>query len=273
MDYISTGQRNIIMSVSGRVIQHFIVAFVLLALLNVPAYSGGFGKGATGNGVSAPKMDAPARIDTGTAPTYSAGYSASNSHSYPYDAGSTTSQITSNMTVNSPSVSFAGAGRGSLATTASGTSGIGQGSFATTGSAANAAGSGQGSLANVTTASPNTAAFGNNTTLPPAKATNQVHKNSLSYKGETHVYAVRSPDGSINKIGESAQGVRVGDGASKRAEQQVRQSNREVGPGHTAEIRKTFPDKRTARTYETNLIERYRRMYGQDSLPGNLTNR
>src|SRR5690606_32667068 len=45
----------------------------------------------------------------------------------------------------------------------------------------------------------------------------KVHKNSRSYDGETHVYAVRNSDGTANKIGESAQGVRVRDGASKRA--------------------------------------------------------
>ncbi|WP_419227317.1 hypothetical protein [Alteromonas sp. OM2203] len=100
-----------------------------------------------------------------------------------------------------------------------------------------------------------------------------VHKNSRSYEGETHVYAIRSPDGSVNKIGESAQGVRIRDGASKRAEQQVRRLNREVGPGHTSEIRNIFPNKNAARNYETRLIERYRRMYGQDTLPGNKTNR
>lgn len=77
----------------------------------------------------------------------------------------------------------------------------------------------------------------------------------------------------MNKIGESAQGVRVRDGASKRAEQQVRKLNREAGPGHTSEIRRIFPNKDAARTYETNLIERYRRMYGQDTLPGNRINR
>ncbi|MEM9103207.1 MAG: RHS repeat-associated core domain-containing protein [Pseudomonadota bacterium] len=99
------------------------------------------------------------------------------------------------------------------------------------------------------------------------------HKNSRDYDGETHVYVVRNPDGSVNKIGESAQGTRIRDGASKRAEQQVRKLNREVGPGHTSEIRKTFPNKDAARTYETNLIKRYRRMYGQDTLPGNNTNR
>ena len=100
-----------------------------------------------------------------------------------------------------------------------------------------------------------------------------VHKNSRSFAGETHVYSIRNPDGTINKIGESAQGLRIRDGASKRAEQQVRKLNREVGPGHTSEIRNTFPNKDTARTYETNLIERYRKMYGRDTLPGNKTNR
>jgi RHS repeat-associated protein len=105
------------------------------------------------------------------------------------------------------------------------------------------------------------------------KAAEKVHKNSRKYQGETHVYAIRNPDGTINKIGESAQGVRKTDGMSKRAEQQVRKLNSDVGPGHRSQIRKTFPDKDQARAYETKLIERYRRMYGQDKLPGNKTNR
>jgi hypothetical protein len=100
-----------------------------------------------------------------------------------------------------------------------------------------------------------------------------VNKNSRSYKGETHVYAVRGPDGGVHKIGESAAGTRLRDGASKRAEKQVRALNRKDGPGYTSEIRKTFSDKDSARTYETNLIERFRSMYGQDKLPGNKTNR
>lgn len=39
------------------------------------------------------------------------------------------------------------------------------------------------------------------------------------------------------------------------------------------EILKSFSDKASARDYETRLIERFRRMYGQETLPGNLTNR
>ena len=99
------------------------------------------------------------------------------------------------------------------------------------------------------------------------------HKNSLNYVGETHVYRVKGPDGTTYKIGESAQGVRVSDGASIRAEQQARRLTRETGDVYTTEIRKTFPDKASARKYETNLIERFRRLYGDDTLPGNKTNR
>lgn len=98
------------------------------------------------------------------------------------------------------------------------------------------------------------------------------HKNSLDYVGETHVYRVKGPDGTY-KIGESAQGVRVGDGASIRAEQQVRRLQRETGEEFRSDIRRTFPDKASARDYETRLIERFRRMYGEDTLPGNKTNR
>lgn len=105
------------------------------------------------------------------------------------------------------------------------------------------------------------------------KLAEKVHKNSRKFGGETHVYAIRNPDGTINKIGESAQGVRKADGKSKRAEQQARKLNREVGPGHETEIRKTFANKDAARNYETKLIDRYRRMYGADKLPGNKTNR
>lgn len=100
------------------------------------------------------------------------------------------------------------------------------------------------------------------------------HGNSLSNSAETHVYVIRDPQGRAYKIGESAQGVRVGDGASIRAEQQVRDLIRQNGPGYTSEIRRTFPGgKAPARTYETNFIERFRRMFGDDQLPGNLTNR
>jgi len=98
------------------------------------------------------------------------------------------------------------------------------------------------------------------------------HKNSLDYVGDTHVYRVKGPDGTY-KIGESAQGVRVSDGASIRAEQQVRQLQRQTGDEFRSDIRKPFPDKASARDYETRLIERFRRMYGADTLPGNKTNR
>lgn len=101
----------------------------------------------------------------------------------------------------------------------------------------------------------------------------KVHKNSLDYVGDTHVYRVKGPDGSTYKVGESAQGTKVRDGASIRAEQQARRLTRETGDTYTSEIRKTFPDKASARDYETRVIERFRRMYGQDTLPGNKTNR
>jgi hypothetical protein len=77
----------------------------------------------------------------------------------------------------------------------------------------------------------------------------------------------------IYKIGESALGTRATDGASKRAEQQVRKLLRETGQNYASEICKTFEDKASAREYETNLIERFRQIYGQGALPGNKTNR
>jgi RHS repeat-associated protein len=97
-----------------------------------------------------------------------------------------------------------------------------------------------------------------------------LNKNSLDYVGDTHVYRIIGPDGSTFKIGQSARGVRVRDGASIRAEQQVRQLRRETSDYHRSQIRKVFPDKRSAWEYETNLIQRFRRRYGKETLPGNL---
>jgi hypothetical protein len=102
---------------------------------------------------------------------------------------------------------------------------------------------------------------------------NGVHKNSLDYVGETHVYRIKGPDNKSYKIGESAQGTRKADGASIRAEQQARKLSRETGGRFESEIRKTFPDKASARDYETRVIERFRRMHGDSTLPGNKTNR
>ena len=101
----------------------------------------------------------------------------------------------------------------------------------------------------------------------------RIHKNSLKHVGPTHVYRIKGPDGKTIKIGESALGTRVRDGASRRAEKQVRALNRTEGPGHTSEIRRWFPDKASARAYETRVIERFRRRFGQDELPGNVMNR
>lgn len=98
-----------------------------------------------------------------------------------------------------------------------------------------------------------------------------VHKNSRAYVGQTHVYRIKLPDGKTYKIGESARGVRKRDGASIRAESQVRKLNRQK-PGHESEIRKRFSNKAEARDYERKVIERFRRRYGQDSLPGNKSN-
>ncbi|MCA0370692.1 MAG: hypothetical protein LCH26_06285, partial [Proteobacteria bacterium] len=107
---------------------------------------------------------------------------------------------------------------------------------------------------------------------PDASSATKVHKNSKNYKGKTVVYAIRRADGSIDKIGESAQGLRVKDGASIRAEQQVRAKTREGNPCKS-EIRKTFDSKQEARDYETKLIKRFRRMFGKDKLPGNKNDR
>lgn len=99
-----------------------------------------------------------------------------------------------------------------------------------------------------------------------------IHKNSLKYVGETHVYRILGPDGKIYKIGESAQGV-MRNGLSTRGERQARMLSRESGLSFRSEIRRTFPDKASAREYERRTIERFRGIYGPKTLPGNKTNR
>jgi len=102
------------------------------------------------------------------------------------------------------------------------------------------------------------------------------HGNSLSNGADTHVYAIRNPKGQAYKVGESAGGVRAGDGQSIRAEQQVRDLIREFGPGFTSQIRHrggAFPGKAAGRSYETKFIKTFRRLFGDDTLPGNLTDR
>jgi hypothetical protein len=93
------------------------------------------------------------------------------------------------------------------------------------------------------------------------------NKNSLSYQGAVHVYVIRGPNG-LHKVGESATGVNAV-GKSKRAETQIADMRRQDKLGYDSEIRKTFPNKQAARDYETKLIQRYRRMFGPDKLPGN----
>jgi URI fold toxin 2 len=99
-----------------------------------------------------------------------------------------------------------------------------------------------------------------------------IHKNSLNYIGDTHVYAIRGPDGSLYKVGESARGVRVGDGASIRAEEQSRALFKETGDVYTTEIRQNFGGKADARAYETKFIQTYERLYGKRP-PGNPLDR
>ncbi|MEO0419085.1 MAG: RHS repeat-associated core domain-containing protein [Pseudomonadota bacterium] len=97
------------------------------------------------------------------------------------------------------------------------------------------------------------------------------HGNSLDFIGETHVYAIKGPNG-YHKIGESMLGV-TRKGISRRGGAQARRLERKTNNPYRSQIRKTFSNKRDARNYERRLIERYRRMYGDHTLPGNKTNR
>ena len=100
----------------------------------------------------------------------------------------------------------------------------------------------------------------------------KTHGNSRQYVGDTHVYVVRDGEGNLHKVGESMRGVNRF-GQSVRAETQRRKLERQTGTGFETEIRRTFPTKTAARTWESRTIKRYRSMFGADKLPGNKGNR
>ncbi|MEN8237138.1 MAG: hypothetical protein ABFQ95_06320 [Pseudomonadota bacterium] len=106
-----------------------------------------------------------------------------------------------------------------------------------------------------------------------AKDSTKVHRNSLQYQGETHVYSIRNVSRRYNaKIGESTQGYRKRDGASKRAEQQARKFRRETGDVYVTRIRQKYLNKKDAKVGETKRIETVRKLYGNKALPGNKNN-
>ncbi len=98
------------------------------------------------------------------------------------------------------------------------------------------------------------------------------HGNSLQYAGNTHVYAIRDAEGNLYKIGESMKGTNAF-GLSRRAEAQAQKIFKQTGSLPTSEIRRVFSSKAEARAWETGVIERYRKLFGKDLLPGNKGNR
>ncbi len=100
----------------------------------------------------------------------------------------------------------------------------------------------------------------------------KIHGNSRHYVGDTHVYVIRDANGKLYKVGESTQGVNKF-GQSKRAQQQVKKLRKETNENFKSEIRAQFPNKAEARQWETGTIERYRKLFGTDKLPGNKGNR
>jgi hypothetical protein len=95
-----------------------------------------------------------------------------------------------------------------------------------------------------------------------------VHKNSLDYVGDTHVYKIKNvTKGVDHKIGESAQGLNK-HGLSKRAEQQAKRLRKETGEDFKSEILEWHHGKRSARASETRLI-RQAKGKDPDALPGN----
>lgn len=101
--------------------------------------------------------------------------------------------------------------------------------------------------------------------IPPSRP----HGNSHSYVGPTHVYRIIAPDGTTYKLGESMGRV-TQDGRSYRAEQQARALNKQHGTdGYRTEIRDWYENKKDAHGYQPKVIDRFRSLYGPDSLPGN----
>jgi hypothetical protein len=94
------------------------------------------------------------------------------------------------------------------------------------------------------------------------------HGNSLNYKGETHVYAIKDGEGSYYKIGESTRGTNSS-GQSRRATEQTNKIQRKTGDEYTSRIRKIFDNKADAKEWETALIKRFRKFFGEDQLAGN----
>ena len=101
-------------------------------------------------------------------------------------------------------------------------------------------------------------------------STKSIHKNSLGYVGETHVYSIEKiSDKEPYKIGISSQGVRKSDGKSIRAESQARKLQRQTGEIYETKIRKSFQTRKEGYGYEEKFIKKTREMKGEDSLPGN----
>ena len=80
----------------------------------------------------------------------------------------------------------------------------------------------------------------------------RIHKNSLDYKGPTHVYKITKGN-EVQKVGESAQGLDKF-GKSRRAESQARKLWRETGEAHETEVIAHFGGKRSAKTFEHETI-------------------
>ena len=104
----------------------------------------------------------------------------------------------------------------------------------------------------------------------------KIHKNSLQYVGETHVYVIKDSSGKILKYGESAAGVNKY-GQSKRAQAQVRQLEK-ANPGKEfeSEIVRNYASKKEARLGlqgETRYIDTHRKIFGKDSLQLNKNRR
>ncbi len=62
---------------------------------------------------------------------------------------------------------------------------------------------------------------------------------------------------------------RMKDGKSIRAEEQARKLHEQTGEYFRTQIRGNFSTKKQAHEYENNLIKKFKKVHGSNTLPGN----
>src|SRR3546814_27675 len=93
-----------------------------------------------------------------------------------------------------------------------------------------------------------------------------VHKNSLQYVGDTHIYVIRDESGKILKYRESAMGKNKV-GQPIRGQLQARKLMRQnPGQEYKSEVIRDFSSKAEARVAETRYITTHKKVLGDQAL-------